>query len=114
MPRLRVTPLQLVVHVGGWLPLALLITDYANRRLTANPIQAIEQRTGLTALTFLLLSLACTPLASIGGFKSVIARRKALGLYGFLYACLHVATFFVLDYDLNLRLILADVGTKWY
>ncbi|MFO7583118.1 MAG: protein-methionine-sulfoxide reductase heme-binding subunit MsrQ [Anaerolineales bacterium] len=110
----RYTPLQIIVHLSGWLPLALLILDFFRNNLTANPIQAVEQRTGNYAINFLLLSLACTPLTSISGWKEPLSRRKALGNYGFLYAALHVFTFFALDYALDLWAIWRDVGTKSY
>jgi sulfoxide reductase heme-binding subunit YedZ len=103
-----------IVHIAGWFPLAQIIFDYFTRHLSANPIQAIEQRTGIQALTFLLFSLACTPLSSILGWRELTQRRKALGNYGFLYASLHLLTFLGLDYAFNLGAILRDVGTKWY
>ena len=106
--------LRLAAHVGGWLPLAHLLNSFFTDNLTANPIQTIEQRTGLYALTFLVLSLACSPLASILGWKELLLRRKALGNYGFLYAVLHVTTFFVIDYGLNLAAIWRDVWNKYY
>ena len=112
MTKPRFTPLQILVHFAGWLPLGLLLFDFLTDNLTANPIQAIEQRTGLNAITFLILSLACTPLASVFGWKELTQRRKALGNYGFLYAALHVTTFFVLDYGLDLAAAWRDVGTK--
>jgi sulfoxide reductase heme-binding subunit YedZ len=110
----RPTLLQIAVHIGGWIPLALIIYDYFNRSLTANPIQAIEQRTGINALTFLLFSLACTPLSSILGWYELTRRRKALGNYGFMYAGIHLTVFLGLDYGFNFMAILRDVGTKWY
>lgn len=112
MKKLRYTPLQILVHFAGWLPLALLVFDFFTDNLTANPIQAIEQRTGLNAITFLILSLGCTPIASIFGWKELTLRRKALGNYGFLYAAVHVSTFFGLDYGLDLSAVWRDVGTK--
>jgi sulfoxide reductase heme-binding subunit YedZ len=114
MKKSRFTWLQLLVHLGGWVPLVLIIYHFFTNALTANPIQAIEQQTGIHALTFLLFSLACTPLASILGWKELLQRRKALGNYGFLYAALHLTTFIGLDYGFNFRSILRDVGTKWY
>ncbi len=113
MSKPRITPLQLLVHIAGWLPLAALLFDMLTGNLTANPIQDIEQRTGYTALLFLTLSLACAPLAFLG-WKSLIQRRKALGNYAFLYAALHVTVFIAVDYGLNLNAILRDVGTKQY
>lgn len=109
----RFTPLQVLVHLVGWLPVLVLLFDLFTDNLTANPIQAIEQRTGYTALVFLTLSLACTPLASFG-WKELTLRRKALGNYGFLYAALHVLVFVGVDYGLDWSAMLRDVGTKPY
>jgi methionine sulfoxide reductase heme-binding subunit len=114
MKKSRFTLLQIIVHLGGWTPLALIAYNFFTNNLTANPIQAIEQQTGIHALTFLLFSLACTPLASILGWKELIQRRKALGDYGFMYAAIHLTIFVGLDYGFNLKSILRDVGTKWY
>lgn len=113
MPASRFTLLQILVHLAGWTPLAALLFDLFRDNLTANPIQAIEQRTGYTALLFLTLSLACTPLAFLG-WKELTRRRKALGNYGFLYAALHVSVFVAIDYGFDLQAILRDVGTKQY
>jgi len=114
MKKPRFTALQIIVHIAGWTPLVLIVYNFFANTLTANPIQAIEQQTGIHALTFLLFSLACTPLAAILGWKELIQRRKALGNYGFMYAAIHVTTFVGLDYGFNFGYILRDVGTKWY
>lgn len=114
MKKPRFSFLQIAVHIGGWAPLAVITYNFFTNNLTANPIQAIEQQTGIQALTFLLLSLACTPLSSVFGWHFLIPRRKALGNYGFLYAFTHVTTFFWLDYGFDLWAIWRDVGTKWY
>jgi methionine sulfoxide reductase heme-binding subunit len=114
MQKPRFTLLQILVHLGGWTPLALIVYNFFTNNLTANPIQAIEQQTGIHALTFLLFSLACTPLSAILGWKELIQRRKALGNYGFMYAATHLTIFIGLDYGFNLGAILRDVGTKWY
>jgi methionine sulfoxide reductase heme-binding subunit len=114
MKKPRYTLLQIIVHIGGWAPAAVIAFNFFARRLTANPIQAIEQQTGIQALTFLLMSLACTPLSSVFGWHELTQRRKALGNYAFLYATIHVTTFVWLDYGLDLLAIWRDVGTKWY
>jgi methionine sulfoxide reductase heme-binding subunit len=114
MKKRTFTILQIMVHIAGWTPLAVIVYLFLTDNLTANPVQAIEQRTGLTALTFLLLSLACTPLSSILGWNELSRRRKALGNYGFLYAALHVLTFVGRDYGFNFLFIWRDVGTKRY
>ncbi len=93
--------LQVAVHVAAWVPLALLALDYAIDRLGANPIQAINLRTGKTALVLLVLSLAVTPLATFG-WRGVVRLRRPLGVYAFVYVALHFLTFIGLDYGFNL------------
>jgi len=110
----KITLLQIIMHTGGWFPIAVIIIDFYTKHLTANPIQAIEQRTGLQALTFLLFSLACTPMSWLFNWKELLIRRKALGLYGFMYAFIHLSVFLGLDYGFNFNFVLRDVGTKAY
>ena len=110
----RYTPLQIAIHIYGWSALVRLIIDYFNHDLTANPIQAMEQRTGRHAITLLVLALACSPLNNIFGWRELIKRRRALGLYAFLYATLHVIIFIDLDYGLAWSLILQTIIQKPY
>lgn len=110
----RYTPLQIIIHVGAWFPLARLVFDFLTDNLTANPIQAMEQRTGRAAVTLLLLSLACTPLNTLFGWKEPLKRRRALGLYAFLYATIHVLIFLDLDFGLAWSLIIQTVFQKPY
>ena len=110
----RYTPLQIAIHIYGWSTLVILIIDFFTGNLTANPIQALEQRTGRHAITLLVLSLACTPLNNLFGWRELIKRRRALGLYAFLYATLHVIIFIDLDYGLAWSLILQTIIEKPY
>lgn len=110
----RYTPLQILMHLGAWFPFVRILVDLLADNLTANPIQAIEQRTGRAAVTLLLLSLACTPLNSLFGWKEPLKRRRALGLYTFMYATIHVIVFADLDYGLAWSLILQTVFQKPY
>ena len=110
----RYTPLQLAVHLGAWYPLAHILFDLLTHNLTANPIQALEQRTGRHAITLLVLSLACTPLNSLFGWRELLKRRRALGLYAFLYATLHMLIFIDLDYGLAWSLIVQTIIEKPY
>jgi sulfoxide reductase heme-binding subunit YedZ len=106
--------LQIAVHVYGWSALVLLLFDLFTDNLTANPIQAMEQRTGRHAITLLVMSLACTPLNNLFGWRELIKRRRALGLYAFLYATLHVIIFVNLDYGLAWNLIVQTIVEKPY
>jgi len=110
----RYTPLQVAIHIYGWSALVRLIIDFFNHNLTANPIQALEQRTGRHAITLLVLSLACSPLNNIFGWRELLKRRRALGLYAFMYATIHVIIFIDLDYGLAWSLIIQTVLEKPY
>ncbi len=104
-PRTRRSLFPLLVHLGAWMPLAVLGYDFLNNRLTVNPIQEAEIRTGNIALILLVLSLACTPLFTLLRFKQLIRARRTLGLYGYMYAAIHVTIFMALDYGLDPGLI---------
>src|SRR5215208_4594757 len=110
----RYTPLQIAIHIYGWSALVRLIIDLINHNLTANPIQALEQRTGRHAITLLVLALACTPLNNLFGWRELLKRRRALGLYAFLYATIHVIIFVDLDYGLAWSLIVQTIVQKPY
>ena len=83
-----------------------------NGMLGVNPVEDLLLTTGLWAFRFLLLSLAVTPLRRMTGWNRVIHFRRMLGLFAFFYACLHLATYVVLDQGLELRFILADVAKR--
>ncbi len=105
----------LAVNIAAALPLLLLGYDAWQGELGVNPITAITNRTGTTALVLLTLSLACTPANIVLGWRQPLAVRKALGMWAFVYASFHLLNFVGLDYGFNMRLILADgLPTKPY
>jgi len=110
----KFTKFQILVHVGSLVPLALLIRDAITDNLTVNPIQDITFRTGKDALVLLVLSLACTPLNTVFGFREALRVRRALGLYAFLYVSLHFLIFIGLDYTFDLSLIREAIVEKRY
>jgi sulfoxide reductase heme-binding subunit YedZ len=114
MNKLQLSPLQWLVHIGAWLPLASLAWGYASDNLTINPIQAATQRSGVFALTFLVLSLACTPLNTLFGWREPLKVRRALGLYGFGYASLHLTLFVGVDYGFDWGLLVREALNKRY
>jgi sulfoxide reductase heme-binding subunit YedZ len=106
------TPLQIAVHIVSILPFLVLLWQARSNALTANPIQYITQTTGFTGIILLILSLACTPLNLLFGWRQLNNLRRPLGLYGFFYIVLHISTFFVLDYGLNFSLIGPAIAEK--
>lgn len=110
----RYTPLQIAMHIYAWSALVHILFDFFTGNVSANPIQELEQRTGRHALTLLVLSLACTPLNTLFKWSELLKRRRALGLYAFLYASIHVLIFVDLDYGLAWSLIIQTVFEKPY
>lgn len=110
----RYTPLQIAVHLYAWSALAHILFDFITGNISPNPIQELEQRTGRHAITLLVLSMACTPLNTLFKWSEPLKRRRALGLYAFMYATIHVMIFINLDYGLAWSLIIQTVFEKPY
>ncbi len=110
----RVHWLRLAIHLGAWIPLGYLLWAVSTGNLTVNPIQAATQYTGKDALVFLVLSLAVTPFHTLTGYRPVLKVRRALGLYAFLYAAIHVFIFTVIDYGLDWGLLQGAIFEKTY
>jgi len=105
---------QILAHVGALLPLAWLLWETWQGQFIVDPVKEITTRTGKTALILLILSLACTPMNTIFGFKQALRVRRPLGLYAFMYAGLHFLTFVGLDYGFDLALIRQDIVNQRY
>lgn len=114
MKKLRYTPLQIAVHLYAWSAFIAILFDTLTNRLSVNPIQELEQRTGRHALTLLVLSLLCTPLNTVFKWSEPLKRRRALGLYAFMYATIHIIIFVDIDYGLAWSLILQTIAQKPY
>ena len=95
-------------NIAAAAPLVLIIWDYSQGVLGIDPVNAINNRTGRTAVILLLASLACTPLNILLGWRQVLWLRKSLGLWAFGYAALHLLNFVGLDHAFNLNQIFQD------
>ena len=103
--RQRILALRIVTHVVGLIPLCVLVWAILADRLGPDPIGAATRRTGRYALVFLGVSLLPTVIRLAFGFSGVLRVRRALGLYAFMYAALHLLIFVGWDYGFDLALI---------
>ena len=101
--------LRRVVFAVALVPAAVLVYGAFTNGLTANPIDYITDTTGLTALSLLLMTLTITPLRRLTGRNELIRLRRMLGLLAFFYVCLHVSTWFVLDWFFDFASMASDV-----
>ena len=74
---------------AGWMIMAAPLTEGWVLFTNSAVLRDIVVFTGKSGLLFLVLSLACTPLARLLGWTPALQVRKALGLWGFGFACLH-------------------------
>jgi sulfoxide reductase heme-binding subunit YedZ len=102
------TALKTVVHAGAWILLVVLIWKFLSGKLGANPINAVQLATGQIGIDLLFLSLTCTPIYLLSGFRPVLSLRRPLGLYSFMYISLHLINYIALDYGFNFTFIRED------
>jgi ferredoxin-NADP reductase/DMSO/TMAO reductase YedYZ heme-binding membrane subunit len=95
-------------------PLVLLAWDGAHRNLGADPVNDALHTTGLVALTFLLFSLAVTPVRMVTGWTWLVQFRRSLGVYAFYYACAHLAIYYWWDRGHNLSSTVYEITHRYY
>jgi len=103
-----------LIFLAALIPLVKLLWLGFNDGLGANPIEKITRTTGWWTLTFLMVTLAATPLRKLSGWGWPIRYRRMLGLYAFFYACLHFSTYLVLDQFFDWTAIVKDIAKRPY
>ena len=105
---------KLLVLVNAAVPGILLAWDAAHHRLGANPVNFAILTTGMSALVFLMLTMAVTPLRKISGWNWIIFSRRTLGLYAFFYALAHFLIFFYFDRQHSVSSTLSEMVKRKY
>lgn len=97
---------------GG--PLLWLAWLVAGGRLGPNPVEFLEHYSGDWALRLLLVTLALTPLRRWSGRAEVLRVRRLLGLWAFVWICLHFATYLTFDLEWSAALLAEDLVERTY
>lgn len=100
-----------LLYLVGFVPAAWYFWLGATGQIPGNPVKEFEHLLGIWALRFLLATLAVTPLRDFAGIN-LIRYRRALGLLAFWYVVMHFLTYMVLDQNLNLAVIAADIAKR--
>jgi len=108
----RITVLKLAVFPLCLAPLGRLAWKGVHGQLGANPIEVITHSTGLWTLTFLLITLAVTPLRRLTGQAWLIRFRRMFGLFASFHGALHLLTYVWLDQFFDFQAIVKDVGKR--
>ena len=86
----------------GWLIFALWSdTVTGSKLMTADPVQKLNRELGDWALIFIIITLAIRPMSEVLNSRYLIAYRRMLGLFAFFYGALHLASYIIIDLQLN-------------
>ncbi len=99
------------LYVAGFVPAAYGFYLGVTGQIPGNVVKEFEHLLGIWALRFLIAVLTVTPLRDLAGI-SLLRYRRALGLLAFWYVAMHFLTYLVLDQNLNLSAILADIAKR--
>ena len=110
---LGVDPVRRAIYVLGMVPAGWYFYRGLTDQLGVDPQNILERALGLWAIRFLVLSLAVTPLRTFGG-PSLLRYRRAIGLLAFYYAALHLTAYVLIDKQLDVAEIVADVAKRPY
>ncbi len=99
---------------NGCIPLLFLGWDAFYQQLGAHAVNQAIHITGILSLVFLFMSLTITPLRRLTGWSSLIAYRRGLGLFGFVYAFIHLGIYVVLDREGNIASALEEIVSRRY
>jgi len=82
--------------------------------LGADPVRALEIRTGLWTLRFLAITLAVTPFRQLTGLGVLARYRRMFGLFTFFYACLHLSTWVGVDWFFDWHAMAGEIVKHKY
>jgi len=94
------------------IPFFLILYKIIFNKLGPEPVKEITHFTGEWTLLFIIFTLSMSPLKKITKLSIWISFRRMLGLFLFFYATLHMLTYVVIDYRLDLQSISKDIITK--
>ncbi len=112
---LKITPFtKYLVILNCGVPGILLGWDALQGQLGANPVNFAIRTTGLLALSFLVLSLAVTPVMQLAGWNWLGQFRRVAGLYAFFHTAVHFLLFFLLDRGANMTDTVSEIVLRPY
>ncbi len=109
---LRAHGLRVLAQAAGLLPLVWLAWEYLRQPDPYTFNRLVMLRTGAASLALLVASFACTPVGRVLGSGRPAQVRRALGLYGFFYAVVHVWNYAVWENGLDWALIVRDLEER--
>jgi sulfoxide reductase heme-binding subunit YedZ len=100
------------LFLAGLLPFAWLFYGALANQLGANPAEFLIRALGDWTLRFLCLTLAVTPLRTITGQPALLRFRRMLGLFTYIYACVHLLGYAWFDMGFEADEIARDIAKR--
>lgn len=111
----QITWLKVALHLVAFLPLVYLFLAASQGGLSADPAKDIQHFTGRMALKLLLATLLVSPLTRYAKQPLLIRTRRLLGVWTFVWACLHLLSYYLLELGVdNLRLLGSELISRPY
>jgi sulfoxide reductase heme-binding subunit YedZ len=107
------SPLKLITFAALWLPAAWLAVQASAGWLGSKPLTEAIHQSGDWAVRFLLISLAVTPLRSLGSWPDLILVRRMLGLAALAYTALHVTLYVAIE-AFDLGKVVSEIALRIY
>jgi sulfoxide reductase heme-binding subunit YedZ len=112
MSKRTLVALKILVWILCLAPIAIWTYQGFHAQLGANPVDRIQNKTGLVTIRLLMLTLAVTPLRRLTGWNWTIRFRRLLGLFTFFYGFIHQLVYSVADHQLDIAEIVKDVTKR--
>jgi sulfoxide reductase heme-binding subunit YedZ len=109
----RLSALRIVTLLGLCVPVAIAIYDFNTTGFGARPLNDVIHRAGFWTLTFLMISLAITPLRRIARFNQLIDVRRMIGVGAFVYATSHISLYMA-DQMFDLWKVASEIALRVY
>jgi Predicted membrane protein len=111
----QITLLKVVLHLAAFLPFVYLFMAASQGWLSADPAKDIQHFTGRMALKLLLATLLVSPLTRYLKQPLLIRTRRLLGVWCFVWACLHLTSYYLLELGYNhLQLLGKEIVSRPY
>lgn len=110
--RLRKVPAWPLYFIG-MVPAATYFYWAVTNQLGADPLKVLEHQLGIWALQLLIAGLLVTPIRNLCNVN-LIKYRRAIGLLAFIYVCLHLLTYLLLDQQWDWATIWKDITKRPY
>ena len=104
--------LRITVHTVSLLLLGWMVGDFLLNLASYSANRALMLRSGSAGLILLVAAFAVSPLAWWLRQPVLVQPRRALGLYGFLFVCIHLLVYAWLDNNFMIALMLRDLGER--